>query len=129
MTKYYSINYIEKEKGMELLRDVFPTGKANQLNFVLFSTSGVHGLYTTLEEAEDLLNNGFKEEDIEDAKECGETLTNDVTFIVIKPRIVQVIYGNVIIKTQGDLDFLKKLRKTSTEAVIGINGEGYNGGL
>jgi hypothetical protein len=38
--------------SMAALRDFFPTGTANTMNFVLFSTSGVHGTYTTIEEIE-----------------------------------------------------------------------------
>lgn len=34
------------------LRGMFPDAKADDMNFVLFSTSGVHGTYNTIEEAE-----------------------------------------------------------------------------
>ena len=52
---HYSVLHNDKKNGksMELLHELFPNGEANDLNFVLFSTSGVHGTYNTNEEAED----------------------------------------------------------------------------
>lgn len=86
--------------GMEALRALFPEGKADDLNFVLFSTSGVHGTYCTIEAAE------------------AEGL--DVTFLVVQPRIVGVRYGNCEPKTPEDFAFLKRLRASSYEAVQSI---------
>ncbi len=34
------------------LKGMFPDAKANEMNFVLFSTSGVHGSYATIEQVE-----------------------------------------------------------------------------
>lgn len=79
------------------LREMFPDAKADDLNFVLFSTSGVHGTYMTIEEAE--------------AKKT------DVTFVIVHPRLVSMRYGNVQPQTPDDWRFLKELRRSSWEAV------------
>jgi hypothetical protein len=97
---YYSVHRLigGQETAMAALRELFPEGEANDLNFVLFSTSGIHGTYCTIE-----------------ACEAGET--TDVTFLVIQPRIVALRYGNCEPKTPDDFAFLKKLRASSMQAV------------
>lgn len=60
--------------AMAALREMFPEGKADDLNFVLFSTSGVHGSYCSIEAAE-------AEPDL------------GVTFLIVQPRIVGLRYG------------------------------------
>lgn len=99
--------------GMEGLRTMFPDGEANELNFVLFSTSGVHGMYTTIEEAEVAVARGNKDED-------GEAWEPSVTFLIVHPRIVCLRYGNCQPQTPEDFAFLKKLRASSYVAVQGI---------
>jgi hypothetical protein len=98
---YYSIMCVANNiDSMEALRGMFPEAKANALNFVLFSTSGVHGTYTTIEEAE---------------RERG-----DVTFLVVHPRLVALRYGTVTPQTIDDYTFLKKLRESSWEVMRNI---------
>lgn len=103
MSNYYKV---QKVDGMDILRSIFPTGEADYMNFCLFSTSGVHGSYWTIEDAE---RNFLNPED-------GEN--NPVTFLIIKPRIVSVIYGNCTPQSQDDFDFLKKLRASSKSVVL-----------
>ncbi len=62
--------------GMAALRELFQEAKADDLNFCIFSTSGVHGHYCTIEQCE-----------------AGEV--NDVTFLVVHPLMVTLRYGNV----------------------------------
>lgn len=104
---YWTIYAVEPDEGMQLLRDLFSIGGPNCDNFVLFSTSGVHGSYSTIEEEQG-------------AAEA------TVTFIVIAPRIVRVHYGNCCPRTPDDFEFLKTLRSRSHESVarIGIDEEG-----
>ena len=92
---YYSTNSIPLAKAMSTLREIFPEGEADENNFVIFSTSGVHGSYCTIEDCE-------TREDVD-----------TVTFLIIKPRIVQTNYGNCRPETPEDFEFLKKLRETS----------------
>lgn len=96
---YYTTNKIEAAEAMKTLREIFPDAQADENNFVLFSTSGVHGSYCTIEDCE--------------TKADVET----VTFLIIKPRIVQTNYGNCRPETPDDFAFLKKLRETSRAAI------------
>ena len=112
---HYNIFDCRNAQGMAALRDFFPDAKAGELNFVLFSTSGVHGTYSTIEDAEADIARGFKNED-------GEDTTPSVTFLVVQPRIVCLRYGNCEPRTTEDIAFLKALRASSLAAVqeIGV---------
>ena len=106
---HYSVMRVAPNtEGMDALRAMFPEAKANELNFVLFSTSGVHGTYNAIEEAEQFLNG-------EDAESYSE-----VTFVVVHPRLVAMRYGVCSPANQDDIDYLKQLRASSQEAVAGI---------
>lgn len=109
---YNTFRINDEEKAMEYLRLCFPDGKADELNFVLFSTSGVHGSYLTIEEQWD-----EREERKKEFMEYEEEFIPDVTFLVIQPRLCTTTHGNVIIKSDEDAKFLKKLRKSSWKAV------------
>lgn len=87
--------------GMGLLRSIFPDGEADEMNFCLFSTSGVHGTYRTIEEEEE------------------EQLIG-ITFLIVQPRVVAMHYGEVYPASPEDFEFLKKLRRSSKEAVSRI---------
>lgn len=100
--------------GMECLRQMFPEGTADEMNFVLFSTSGVHGTYNTIEEAEMVLDGACDEDEA----------ISEVTFLVVHPRIVTLRYGNCEPKNKDDIEFLKKLRDSSVAAVSGIGFKG-----
>lgn len=95
-------------EGMAALRGMFPDAKADELNFVLFSTSGVHGTYNTIEEAETHLNVGDDEGFAE------------VTFVIVHPRLVALRYGCCDPANQDDIDYLKRLRASSHEVVVTI---------
>lgn len=101
---------VEQAFGMKALREFFPKGEANEYNVCLFSTSGVHGMYTTIEEVEKDLDkpDGWEDEE-------GNGKSDSVTFLIIQPRIVCLRYGNCYPKTKDDIKFLKKLRASSHE--------------
>ena len=92
----------DSESAIQDLKTLFPNGITDELNFVLFSTSGVHGSYLTIENVE---------------KDGGE-----LTFLVIHPRTVTVRYGNCRPISKDDFEFLKKLRDSSLSVIskIGI---------
>lgn len=94
---------------MDALRQLFPDGEANELNMVLFSTSGIHGTYFTIEDVEQ----DMKEEEINNC-------SRKVTFVVIHPRIVCIRYGNVEPRTPNDILWLKNLRASSLRCMGGI---------
>lgn len=105
---YYSvIRVADGTEGMDALRGMFPDAEANELNLVLFSTSGVHGTYITIEEAEHELIN----------PEYGSP---EVTFLVVHPRLASVRYGVCNPTNQADIDYLKRLRDSSHRAIARI---------
>lgn len=104
---YYSVLSLTGD-GMEALRQLFPEGEADELNAVLFSTSGVHGTYCLIEAVE---------EDMQRAEREGPRY---VTFVVIQPRIVCMRYGCAEPRTPDDIAFLKKLRASSLRALATV---------
>lgn len=105
---HYSVLRLnENSNGMDLLKSSFPNGEVNSLNFVLFSTSGVHGSYFTIEEVE--------EEPINEENE-----KNSVTFLIINPRIVCLRYGVCYPESKEDFEFLKILRQNSMNVISTI---------
>lgn len=104
---YYSVLRLDGD-GMEALRQLFPDGEANEMNAVLFSTSGVHGTYCTIEDVE---------QDLQRAEREGP---RDVTFVVVQPRIVCMRYGKVRPRDAEDIAWLKKLRSSSLRALSAV---------
>jgi hypothetical protein len=99
---HYSVfGLIDPNSGMDALRAMFPEGKADDLNFVLFSTSGVHGTYSLIEATRACAT-------AEKDEAC-----SDVTFVIVHPRLVCMRYGNAEPKTLDDVAFLKALRESS----------------
>ncbi len=81
MKNHYTITGVnDPSKGMGFLRGAFPDGEAGELNWVLFSTNGVHGTGNTIEDCEARLTGNGDEDD-----EC-----DSVTFLLIRPRIVRL---------------------------------------
>lgn len=120
---HYNIWNISKG-GVGGLRKIFgDPPKANEMNFALFSTSGVHGSYTTIEEIEESLTKyGPEPEFLKDETEASvpdDWTSSYLTVTVYHPRIIGVGYGNVEV-TLEDIPFLQELRKSSWEAVQGI---------
>ena len=107
---YNNYGCLDKD-GMAALREFFPDGIGGELNFVLFSTSGVHGTYSTIEDAEAQ----FATRQYED----GSPIEYDpqVTFLIVQPRICTLRHGNCIPRSTEDFAFLKQLRATSWAAV------------
>ena len=115
---HYNHYSVIKKMAITLLRRIFPEGKANELNFVLFSTSGVHGTYNTIEDAEKVLMTAPVDLDEDDL--C----LSEVTFVIIQPRLCTIHYGNCEPKNNEDIKFLKSLRQSSWDAVLTIGAIG-----
>jgi hypothetical protein len=96
MGTYYKNYEIE---SIEQLKSIFPDGEANDLNWCVLSTSGVHGLYTTLDQLE---------------RDCasGEREYPSITVLVIMPRIVSMRWGHLNIALE-DIPYLRKLVTSS----------------
>lgn len=102
-------------KTMADLRAIFPTpSSVDYMNFVLFSTSGIHGSYTTIEDAERVLRDGRTPETEgyfnEDDPDCLESYR--LTVLVVQPRCVTMRFGDIDV-TLDDIDYLKELRQNS----------------
>jgi hypothetical protein len=107
---HYNTFACKDHDGMTGLREFFPKGEADKFNQCLFSTSGIHGMYTTIEEVE------AREVD----EDTGETIFLCVTFCIVQPRICTIRYGNCIPQTPEDFAFLKKLRQSSWDEFVKI---------
>lgn len=101
---YCTWRLIDQKQGLDALKALFPAAEADEMNFVLFSTSGVHGSYQTIEQEQKAPGTG-------------------VTFMVIHPRLVLTRYGVVYPKSEGDFAFLKKLRATSWKAMTDVGAD------
>ena len=105
---HYSIMRVARGKGEEALRAMFPNAEADEMNFVLFSTSGVHGSYSTIEECEAHIGNPNE--------------SASVTFVIVQPRLVCMRYGNVEV-TAENANYLKALRASSWMLASAIGSE------
>lgn len=104
-------------ESMEELRRYFPNGEADELNWCFCSTSGVHGMYTTLDTCERHLRG---ERDPE--KDVDEDWVPSVTVLVVQPRLVVLRYGHLDV-TLEDVAFLRGLVR-STLAAVATSQEG-----
>ena len=104
-------NIFEMVGGIEALFEMFPDGKANEFNLVLFSTSGIHGTYNTIEEVESELR-----------YPSGDGSIN-LTVLIVHPRLVCMRFGCFDVK-KDDIPFLKTLRKSSWDAMLKIGRSG-----
>mgnify|MGYP003608712620 CR=1 FL=1 len=102
------------EGGMQLLRTMFIDAKVDSDNFVLFSTSGVHGHYGTIEEIE---KDWGKPDSAFDEPADRSTF---VTYLIIRPRILTFQYGNAAPASLEDIEFLKTLRANSHSIISTI---------
>lgn len=102
---HYCIFAIDQERGVEALRLLFPTGKCDDMNFVLFGTSGVHGTYGNTDQL-------FEDQTGKD-KARG---VDKITVLVVHPRLAGLRFGHIVV-TPEDVEFLNGLRE-STRAVI-----------
>jgi hypothetical protein len=104
VTPAYGVEELDRTTGISFLRKMFPEGEANPLNFCLFSTSGTHGSYLSIEEVAESLNS---------EEPCG------LTVLVVQPRTVRMLYGEIDIEL-SDVPFLMALRASSREIAASI---------
>lgn len=116
---HYNNYGIKPGRGMAALRDFFPDGEANELNVCLFSTSGIHGTYTTIEEVEAGLAKYGDDPMFPDGEWPEDYHGNDITVLIVQPRVCTLRHGNVEV-TLADIPYLKKLRETSHKALLTI---------
>jgi hypothetical protein len=85
------------------LKELFNETTEMELNWLFLGTSGIHSWYGTLDQCEeDLKHIGEKDED-------GEIITGTtITLLIVHPRVCCIQYGELIIRAQEDIDFLRK---------------------
>lgn len=116
---HYNNFYFKPDREMKVLREWFPNGEANEYNVVLFSTSGVHGTYTTIEDVEIGLKKYGDEPSFDSEEWPDDWHGNEVTVLIVQPRICTVRHGNATV-TLADIPFLKRLRETSHQELVKI---------
>jgi hypothetical protein len=110
-------NIYQIDGGMTALRKFFSTCDVDPWNLVLFSTSGMHGTYNTIEDIEaGLQRYGDHPQFSTNESEWPEDWRgNELTVLIVHPRLVCMRFG-VVTVTLADIEFLKGLRDTSYEA-------------
>lgn len=107
---HYNIFAVKHYMEMEALRGIFVSGAADKYNQVLFSTSGIHGSFSTIEDVEPWVGIEYDEDN-----PAHEKYSGGVTFLIIQPRLVTLRFGVCNPKNAEDIKFLKRLRQTSWE--------------
>ena len=111
----------DPEASIVALREWFcDDSTVNELNFILFSTSGVHGSYTTIEEIEASMSKYPTEPDGDDWPD--DYCSPEITFLVVQPRLVGMTYGLAKIRNADDVAWVKRVRDLSCKAVAKIGG-------
>jgi len=98
MASHYSIGKLE---SIDSIRTIFPDGKADDLNWLLLSTSGVHGSYCSIDHVEE---------------EWDDDGGNYITALVVRPRLVCLQYGEIEIEKK-DIPYLRGLVASTLEQI------------
>lgn len=106
--------------GLEFLKERF-SRPPDDLNWVFFGTSGVHGTYTKANDIALLFDPEKQEEAMDVFGEDGEVPSDcNITFLIVMPRLVSMIYGNATLRSMEDVDFIRELAAKTMEAVSGV---------
>lgn len=95
---HYAIGTVE---SVEELREMFPLGEADELNWLFLSTSGIHGSSTHLETLE---------------RHFAPDEPQYITVLVVQPRLVRTLYGEIEVGPE-DYTFLRGLVRSTLVAV------------
>lgn len=99
--------YVNKGLTIELIHDVFDSSDDEpecdySMNWLILSTSGIHGSYTTLDELE-----------IDDGTNEDESLWQDgiatITAMIFQPRRLSIVYEGELEITRDDIPYLRKI--------------------
>lgn len=95
---------------MQEIRELFPNGIADELNWLFVGTSGVHGSYNKIDDVEYILRGEDPEE---------EPLPNGralITVLIVHPRRCVLRWGEVQVNME-DLNYLRKLVRSTIENI------------
>lgn len=101
---HYKVQQLE---SLDHLKEIFKNG-ADELNWLVASTSGIHGGYTKLDDIEQTW-----ELDPEDEKSNGK----HITLLVIQPRLCVLKYGEIQIHDKEDIKWLRGIISQSIEMI------------
>lgn len=95
---------IQRLETLEDLWGCFPDDKADEMNWLVLSTSGVHGSCATLD--------GLLE------KWDDQEYVNAITVLVIQPRLVVLRYGELELHDHEGVERLRRIVTSSVSAII-----------
>lgn len=99
--------YVNSGLTMELIHTVFDTDEDGKdpdysMNWLILSTSGIHGSYTALDELE-----------IDDGTNEDESLWQDgiatITAMIFQPRRLSIVYEGELEITRDDIPYLRNI--------------------
>lgn len=102
-----TVKGVTKFESMDEVRGLFdPVERTDfTMNWLFCSTSGIHGSYLTIVELEEY----FADPDRFDREDNGgEAFEPSLTVLIVKPRVVQIGYGDIQV-TKADLPYLRDL--------------------
>lgn len=106
----FTYEFIEL-RSMREVKTIFPTGEADERNWLFVATGGYHGTERGLNEAEKVLRGA--EDSYSETMENGKTF---VTVLVVHPRLCVLKYGEIQVNLE-ELKLLRQLVKSSLEAI------------
>lgn len=95
------------------------TYKANRMNLLIGSTSGIHGTYTSLDDLENP-DSEYRQECLAEGESVSETIgdTEAFTFLVIQPRICRLIFGTIGFRSPEDFNWMRTIISESLDEII-----------
>lgn len=101
---------VQEIRSMRDVKESFPNGVADHLNWLFCSTAGRHGTYKTLDEVESIIRGqDEKTRPFDNGKYTA-------TVMIVHPRLCIVKYGEIQVGL-SDLTFLRRLVRTTLEEV------------
>lgn len=89
-----------------------PDTSTDELNMLFLGTSGIHGWYGDLDDAEKQLQNVGKKD------KWGVISKPSITVCLFHPRVCCIQYGNILIENQDDIDYLRKICTRTIKAIL-----------
>ncbi len=102
-------------RSMQEIYSLFPNGIANERNWIVLSSGGVHGTFNTLDDAEYILRG----EDLEEEPlPNGRTL---ITVLITQPAACVLLWGEIQVNME-DVQYLRKLVRSTLENIVDSQG-------
>lgn len=107
---------VQEIRSIRDVKETFPGGEADHLNWLFCSTSGRHGSYKTLDEIENILRGK------DDKTRPFENGKYTATVLIVHPRLGILKYGEIQVGL-SDVALLRRL-VASTLVAVAISQEG-----